>query len=163
MEARSFWYFVAQAVVVGFGWVVVHWLSERRDKNKARFEAIAAACDGLMDDTNGLLTGSREYHLRERGESAEVSIKMTIQDMTAVTLSLSSICSDRAGLAQCRSQIALARRKITGQHFEDEHVSALAVSDSQLEDIALAILQLKQSILRVKYNQIADTRPEPAK
>ena len=58
--------FLSQAVIVGFGWYVVHRLSSARDKDKLRREMLAKTADGLCDDLSKVLTLAREYHLNSR-------------------------------------------------------------------------------------------------
>ena len=156
MSERSFGYFLGQAIVVVLGWVVVHWLSAKRDLSKARLEAISSACNGLIADASRLLTAAREYHIGLRSDTAEIGLKMALQDMSTMTLSLRDICDDRATLAQCRGDIATARRVITGSHFEDEHDAPLQATAPQLEEIAMAVLRVKQSLLKVKHSQLQD-------
>jgi hypothetical protein len=144
---------LGQAVVVGFGWAVVHRLSARRDRDKARREMVAKSADTLSDAVGALLVDSRQYHLSERDSTLELKLKMTLQDLAMRVQGLSDICADEKSLAPCRAEIAYLRRSITGQHFEDEHVKPLAESDQQLESVADAAMRAKRQLLKLKHLQ----------
>lgn len=156
MAAESeFFKWVGQAVVVGFGWFVVHRLSAARDLDKARRELVAKSADGLSDALNTLLADARAYHLETRSIPAELQIKMALQDVTMRTIGLSEVCSDAAALAQCRADLALIRRAVTGQHFEDEHFEPLPESDQQFQAIGDGVFRAKRSFLKLKHLQFS--------
>lgn len=151
--AAEFFKWVGQAIVVGLGWLVVHHLSVKRDRENSRREMLAASADGLAEALGALLAEGREYHLRGRSVSTELRIKMTLQDLAMRVSGLSDLCQETAHLASCRSDIGAVRRAITGRHFEDEHIVQLHEADTQLESIADAVIRAKRSCLRLKHNQ----------
>ncbi len=147
--------FVSQAAVVVVSWVVVHHLSARRDRDKARREMLVKSADILGDIADKLLTSARDYHVKSRDINLEISIKMTLQDLNLRIIVLSDICADTQKLAACRSGLLGLKRAITGQHFEDEHNSLLKDSDAQLQEIASQVLQVKLSFLKLKHHQFS--------
>lgn len=153
----EFFKWVGQAAVVGFGWFVVHRLSAARDLDKARRELVAKSADGLSDALNVLLSDARAYHLGARSIPSEIQIKMALQDVTMRTIGLSEVCSDAAALAQCRADLALIRRAVTGHHFEDEHFAPLPETDQQFQAIGDGIFRAKRSFLKLKHLQFSLT------
>jgi hypothetical protein len=151
--AGEFLKWLGQALVLGVGWVVVHRLSALRDRDKARREMVAASASDLMEVIDDIFHCARQYHLKPREISAELRIKMSIQDVAARIAGLSDVCNAEAVLAPCRTEIGGVRRAITGHHFEDEHEGALQPSDKQLEVIADAVLRAKRQLLRLKHLQ----------
>lgn len=148
---------LVQVVSVAVGWFVVHKLSAGRDRDKARREMLAKAADGLSDEVGKLMIMAREYHIKERDESIEDILKMTLQDLSARTSLLSDISSESAALAACRSAILSLKKAITGIHFEDEHEMPLMPNDAQLQRIAAEILRVKQCFLKLKHKQFPPT------
>ena len=147
--------FSFQALVIITGWVVVHWLSGRRDIEKARRELVAASTDVLSEQVNIILTDAHEYHLNPRCKRLEIKLKMALQDLTMKSVKLSDICRDRPTLASCRHLIGVTRRAITARHFEDEHDGEISEGDLIVESIADSVLRLKQCLLQLKYRQFA--------
>ena len=144
---------LGQAVVVGFGWWVVHVLTTSRDRDKARREILVDSADGLGESLSALFLEARAYHLASRDVASELRIKMTLQDLAMRATGLSELCRDEAKLAPCRSDIATLRRAITGKHFEDEHLVGIKEADQQLQSIAEAVLRAKRSLLQLKHAQ----------
>ena len=145
--------FISQAAVVVVSWAVVHYLSARRDRDKARREMLAKSADVLGDIADKLLASARDYHAKPRDINLEISIKMTLQDLSLRTIALSDICADSQELAACRSGLLGLKRAITGKHFEDEHTGPLADSDAQLQEVASQVLRVKLSFLKLKHRQ----------
>lgn len=144
---------LGQAVVVGFGWTVVHRLSAQRDRDKARREMIAKTADELSDVVSALISDAREYHLAARDLKLELNIKMTLQDLAMRVQGLSDICAEEKALAPCRAEVAALRRAVTGNHFEDEHLGPLSESSEQFESIADVALRAKRRLLTLKHLQ----------
>jgi hypothetical protein len=149
----EFWMWIGQALVVAFGWWVVHRLSSARDRDKSRREMVAKSADQLIDALSAHLVIAHEYHLKTRDVTAELKIKMSIQDMAMRATGLSEISSDESVLAPCRSEIAAVRRAVTGAHFEDEHDGPLNESSQQVQDVAEAVSRAKRAVLRLKHRQ----------
>lgn len=150
----TFGAWAAQAVVVVLGWAVVHWLSARRDRDKARREMLSKALDTLVVDLTELHQIARKYHVTARDESAEMVIKMSLQDITMRLVSFDALNS--AGvqyLSNCRSAVLQMRRAITGDHFEDENLNPLQLGDRQLESIGATFLNAKRAVLVAKHAQ----------
>ena len=145
--------FVGQAIVIGVGWWVVHALSLRRERDKARRELVAKTTDSMGDAVTSILIECRAYHLQLRESASELRLKMSLQDLAMRAAGLSDICSNPELLSTCRSDIAGLRRAITGQHFEDEHLDPLGDGDAQLQAIAEMSLRAKRSLQRLKHNQ----------
>lgn len=153
--AREVLAFVAQAIVVVVGWIVVDKLSTRRELEKARREILTRSADELAFAVDRLMLDSRAYHLSARNEHAEVGLKMALQDLALRTIALSDLCSDVAQLSACRSGAASFRRAITGTHFEDEHTEALQLHSEQLELIASEASRARQGYVKLKHRQYA--------
>ena len=147
--------FSFQALVIIVGWAVVHYLSGRRDFDKARRELVAASADALSEQADIILTDAHEYHLNPRSKRLEIKLKMALQNLAMQSANLSNICPDKPTLASCRRSIGVTRRAITARHFEDEHNGELTEGDLIVESIADAGLRLKQCLLQIKYRQFA--------
>lgn len=150
----TFGAWAGQALVVVLGWAVVHWLSARRDQDKARREMLSKALDSLVDDLTELHQKARKYHISDRDESEEIVLKMSLQDVTMLLVSLNTLNSAKPEyLANCRSTVLQLRRAITGDHFEDEHLAPLPPSSRQLESMGAAFLSAKRAALAAKHAQ----------
>ena len=147
----EFFKWLGQLTAVGLGWYVVHRLSAQRDRDKARREMVAKSADGLTDALLVILSESREYHLKDRDRKLELKLKMSLQDLVMRVQGLSDICTDEKALAPCRAEVAALRRKVTGRHFEDEHIDPLLDSDRQLEDMAEVVMRARRQLLRLKH------------
>lgn len=149
--------FLAQAIIVVVGWIVVDKLSARREMEKARREILARSADELATTVDRLMLDSRSYHLSARDERTEIGLKMALQDVALRTAALSDLCGDIAQLGACRSGAASFRRAITGTHFEDEHSEPLSLHSEQLELIASEALRARQSYVKLKHRQYSLT------
>ncbi len=145
--------FLSQAVIVGFGWYVVHRLSSARDKDKLRREMLAKTADGLCDDLSKLLTLAREYHLNSRDKKNEVSIKIMLQDLSMRTAFLSDLCNDKDELRRCRSALINFKKSVSGAHFEDEHTEALDITEHLFDLMALEYSKVKSAFVKLKHKQ----------
>lgn len=152
-SASQFLSFLGQAITIGVGWYVVHLLSARRDRDKARRDMLSKSADELADDSKKLLLLARAYHLGERAVAKETEIKMSIQDMALRTSALSQICNDDSVLSACRAGVQALRRSTTGKHFEDEHTGPLNEADDQFQSIAADALRAQQAFLKLKHLQ----------
>lgn len=149
----DFFAWLGQAAVVGFGWWVIHHLSAKRDRDKARREMVADSADHIAEQLDEVHAFARSYHLNDRDSGAEIRIKMTLQDASMHAAGLSDICGDGVTLARCRAEISAMRKAITGEHFEDEHLGPLRESDEQFQRIADAFLRAKRCLLQLKHLQ----------
>lgn len=149
----EFWKWVGQAVVVVIGWVVVHKLSTARDRDKSRREMVVKSADQLIDALTTHLAAAHDYHLKKRDVPTELKLKMALQDMAIRAQGLSDVLNDEQVLAPCRAEVALVRRAVTGQHFEDEHDGAVDDNAPQLQAIADSVLRAKRAFLRLKHRQ----------
>lgn len=148
--------FLGQAVVIIVGWWVVHNLSARRDRDKARRDLVVEAADRLSDSADELLNQAVTYHTAsERDLAAERRIKMGLQDLVLQLNEIEGVCGGLHLVSACRSSVGAARRAITGKHFEDEHMSGLSESEDQLQLIASTVLDLKRHLARLKYGQFS--------
>jgi hypothetical protein len=145
--------FLSQAVIVGFGWFVVHRLSSARDKDKLRREMLAKTADGLCEDLSKLLTLAREYHLQSREKNNEVSIKIMLQDLSMRTAFLSDLCSDQDELRRCRTTLINFKKSVSGVHFEDEHTAALEINAQLFDLMALEYSKAKSAFVKLKHKQ----------
>jgi len=128
--------FALNAIVVIFGWWIVHLLSARRDRDKARREMVAKSSDVLNAALNEIVREARKYHCAPRSSAAEQQLKMLIQDVAQSLSGLRLICADKTYLSRSQSAVRGVRISVTGKHFEDEHDGALAADDQVLEIIA---------------------------
>lgn len=145
--------FLSNAVVVGIGWYVVHVLSARRDRQKARRELVVNIADTLIAALNDLFIAARDYHTKPRDRNSENQIKMVIQDLAQSLSGLRSVLTDTSILHSCQASIRDLRASITKEHFEDEHVDELPEEDPLLQKIASAILRAKLSLSNLKFHQ----------
>lgn len=143
----------ATGLLLIVGWVVVHWLSSARDREKARREMISKALDGIADTLGEIHGGARSYHLHDRDRSAELQLKNSLQDFAMCLVGLAPICAERDALARCTRDAGALRRAITGEHFEDEHLGPLESGSTQLQLMAEAYLNAKRNLLQLKYAQ----------
>jgi hypothetical protein len=147
--------FLANAVVVVAGWWVVHLLTARRDRQKARRELIADSTQDLIDALTQLMTSAYEYHTNERDTARENAIKMSIQDiaMSIQGLAGATTQTDVAALNDAATAVSRIRAAITGAHFEDEHTAALSREHRLLQSIAERISQGKRALSVLKHRQ----------
>lgn len=145
--------FAFNVVIIAIGWWIVHVLSARRDRDKARREMVAKSCDSLSSSLSDLMTEARRYHCADRDVNGEQQIKMHIQDIAQSVSGLRLICSDTTYLNPCRSSIRGVRVAVTGKHFEDEHDGALSANDSPLQSIAEEIMRAKRALADLKHSQ----------
>jgi hypothetical protein len=142
-----------QTFAIVIGWIVVHWLSSKRDRDKSRRDIVGKALDGLGDDVTKFFSVAIKYHTNERDPSAEVIIKMTLQDIMARVNMLSDISHDETIIVLCMDALLQLKKTVTGKHFEDEHITSLSMTDSQVELIAADVLVVKQQFLQLKHRQ----------
>ena len=64
--------FVGQAIVVCVGWWVVHDLSLRRERDKARRDLVAKTTESMGDVVTSILIEGRAYHLQLRESASEL-------------------------------------------------------------------------------------------
>lgn len=145
--------FVAQALTVVLGWVVVHRLSSDRDREKARKELLVKSTESLGEAIEKLLIASQAYHGNARDANAEIMIKMNLQDLSQRTVALSDLSQNALEHAACRSAVLALKRAITGYHFEDEHIQPVTGSDPILQRVAADALKAKQALLKLKHRQ----------
>lgn len=145
--------FLSQAVIVGFGWFVVHRLSSARDKDKLRREMLAKTADGLCEDLSKLLTLAREYHHMGRDKNNEVSIKIMLQDLSMRTSFLSDLCNDKDELRRCKAALINFKKSVSSTHFEDEHTEALELNEHLFDLMALEYSKVKATFVKLKHKQ----------
>lgn len=153
MHNQSFLGWLGYVVVIVVGWVVVHVLSNRRDRDKARREMLATSVDDVSRALTELIGDARAYHLESRDKAREVKLKMTLQDLGMRLTALDDLDSEHTNLARCRGDLGVLRRAITGAHFEDEHLAPMDESDQILQEIADALLRCQRSLLTAKHAQ----------
>lgn len=149
---------IIQIVLIIFGWVVVHWLSNARDRDKSRREMLAKAADSLNDELGKIYTSAVEYHVKVRNLSLENSLKMSLQDISARTTLLRDVSVDIKELDLCRSHILIMKKAISANHFEDEHIAEIELGSRQIQEIASSVLLAKRCFLMLKHQQFPKTR-----
>lgn len=152
MNGGSVW---LAGLLVIVGWAVVHTLTARRDRDKARREMVSKAIDGIAESLSKIHEAARHYHLEERNVPAELQLKNSLQDFSMCLVGLGPVCAakEREALGRCNRDAGTLRRAITGKHFEDEHTEPLEPGAEQLQDIAEAYLNAKRNLLQLKYAQ----------
>ncbi len=149
--------FVATATVIVVGWIVVHRLSARRDRDRDKRELIITTLNGLTSELNELLSLARAYHTGKRDVGVENKIKMTIADVAQCLAGLFTLVSRNKeqmnSLTVCRGAISGIRKSITGSHFEDEHTAPLRPDDSILDGIAAELIRAKSSFAVLRNKQ----------
>ena len=143
--------YLGQAVTVVAGWVVVHRLSQQRERDKSRREMISKSIDGLAESIDKVLVDGRKYHLQDRDHELELRIKMALQDLALRLGGLSELQCPQTQIAPTRSALVRFKRALTEQHFEDEHEGKLEPGAEQIELIAAEALRTKQLLLSIKH------------
>jgi hypothetical protein len=144
--------FLFNAVVVGVGWLIVHYLSKKRDLDKARRELIAKSVDSLIQAMTSLLGDARKYHSSARSLELEVQIKMSIQDIAESVSGLKSLIQDKGHVASCQLSVRKVRAAITGAHFEDEHSEPLDGNSGTMQTIADEVMRSKRALTNLKHS-----------
>jgi hypothetical protein len=88
-----------------------------------------------------------------RDKNLEVSLKISLQDLSMRTALLSDLCNDTAELSRCRSTLINFKKAISGAHFEDEHIEALEINDQLIEVMALEYSKAKAAFVKLKHKQ----------
>ncbi len=149
--------FLGQGATVVAGWVVVHKLSQQRERDKSRREMISKSIDSLADSIDKVLIEGRKYHLQERDRELELRIKMALQDLALRLGGLSELQCSHAEIAPTRSALVRFKRALTEHHFEDEHEGQLDARAEQVELIAAEALRTKQLLLSIKHGLYTTT------
>lgn len=146
-----------QVLFICLGWGVVHHFSRLRDLDKMKREQFIKEAESLIDSVSNILELAREYHLvKSRDLKKESELKVKLQDLSH-RISLLNKTSSGSHLISCASKSFVSFRKgISGQNFEDEHLSALTEFSDQLQAIASDAMDLKHMILRFKHMQLVD-------
>jgi len=147
--------FATNTLVIVLGWIVVHLLSARRDREKVRGEMLVKSADNICLQMSELLLLARSYHTTDRSVEAEQRIKMTIQDAAQSVVGLRAIAKSQENVKKCLKAVREVRESITGMHFEDEHVGPVADNDQVLERMASAVMRAKLCLTNLKHGQFA--------
>jgi hypothetical protein len=119
---------------------------------------VSAAAASQIEKVNSLMIDARRYHVGQRSEDVEQSIKMVLQDIAESVGALRKIVRDDAAVTRAQGAIKGLRIAITGKHFEDEHDGPLSDRSEILERIAAEALRVKRALLllqHVQYQQIS--------
>lgn len=143
---------IIQAVFIIVGWVIVHRLSSKRDVQKTRRDIISSSIDKMCELVNLIVDDANAYHAHVRDEKKENKIKRQLNDLSIRAASLADLISENS-CDPIWQQIRKFRQAITGNHFEDEHVSELPSSNHQFELIAEYEISLKRTLFELKHAQ----------
>ncbi len=148
--------FLGQVTIVGLGWLVVHKLTIVREKEKSRRDMLLKGIDELLSAVNEIFTDARKYHSQKiRDISLEVSIKMTLQDIS-VQLEQKARLTNGRGLEKCNKSFIGLKRAITLVHFEDEQDGEL-LDDSNLQQLIVAhAVAFKRNLHELKYDEVSN-------
>lgn len=144
--------FLAQLLMLGFGWFIVHRLSLSRDRDKARREMLAKASDVIDGLIDKLLESGSSYHAKERDVLEENKIKIALKDVGNRISSLKLLCSDD-DLADCRRKFIKLKQSITSSNFEYEHVPIESYDNKIHQDISAAVVDMKFALNCLKFKQ----------
>jgi hypothetical protein len=142
-----------QTLAIVIGWVVVHQLTVTRELNKSRREVIFDSADTLIEKVSELFVLALKYHTENRSKSDEVTLKMSLKDVSGQIDLLGDLSVSSVHLDECRKGLIALRKAITASHFEDEHTAPLAQSSSQIQLIAAEVLALNHSFFKLKNSQ----------
>jgi hypothetical protein len=145
--------FLANSVVIGIGWTVVHHLSRQRDLDKSRRELIVRCAEGIHAAASQLLLKAIQYHASSRDPAVEREIVTAMQDIAQRLAAVSNIVADKDTQSRCMKRMIEVRKSITGVHFEDEHSGALSAADPEFQRMAQGVADFKRSLLDLQYSQ----------
>jgi hypothetical protein len=143
---------IIPAIFIISGWVIVHRLTAKRDLEKSRRDVIASSIDKLCEQINNIAQEAQTYHVNQRDISKENNLKRNLQDLSIRTSSLKDLI-DNDSCQPIWKNMTKLKQAITGQHFEDEHIEALANQNSQFELIAEYEVALKRTLFDLKHSQ----------
>jgi hypothetical protein len=145
--------FLGQACIVVLGWAVVHYLSERRDRRKARLELLTRSIDDAWILCDELWLAARIYHSTVRDVGRELEIKVSFQALRLRTESFSDLCRDMAELAVCRNAVFSMRLSVTATHFEGRHTLPMDDTNDLFWTMADQTMRVKRAFLKLKHIQ----------
>lgn len=142
-------------IAVVFGWIVVHKLSVTRDRDNARRKMVVDASDAIMKNIDDIFACSNKYHSTLRDKNIEITLKMSLQDLSYRITQLIDITANNNEIKPCRNAMLEMKKAITMIHFEDEHDGPIDQKSQQIQTIAFTVLKLKQTFLKLKHRQFA--------
>jgi hypothetical protein len=146
--------FAAQACIVVAGWWVVNLLTVRRERDKARRELIVKNADALADAADKIFEAARKYHFAaDRDVLGEITLKISLQDFGYRTSQLQTLTGDPTSANQLATCVARVRRSITHDHFEDQHDGSLDPTSDASQEMAAAVMEVKESLQALKHQQ----------
>lgn len=136
------------AGLVIVGWIIVHWLSQRRELASARRKTAIEHCDELLEKANAALDEAIEYHNQVRDVPRERKLLSAFSHMgmVASTLADLGVPVDKY-LAIIRAHNSF-KRAVTGRHFAEEHRAALQSGDQEsVVEMEVACSELVRQII----------------
>ncbi len=143
----------AAAGIVG-GWAVVHFLSQRRDRDKARRELIVKTCDTVSEQISKIMASGIRYHVAvARDVSLEIELNSVLKDLSAQLRLLNEVVRPKVDGVRSNALHKHLKQAITGQHYEDEYSVALDTADLQINVIIASASELRLYLAEIKFNQ----------
>ena len=136
------------------GWAAVHWLSQRRDRDKARRELIVKTCDAMSEQVARIMASAVKYHLATaRDIAVEIELNSGLKDLSAQLRLLNGVVKPKIDGVQSSGLHKQFKQAITGRHFEDEHLGSLNALDPQINEAVAAASELRIYLSEIKFNQ----------
>ena len=111
--------------------------------------------DAIMKNINDIFACSNKYHSTLRDKNIEITLKMSLQDLSYRITQLIDITANDNEIKPCRNAMLEMKKAITMIHFEDEHDGPIDQKSQQIQTIAFTVLKLKQTFLKLKHSQFA--------
>lgn len=140
------------ALVIIFGWWIVHILSSRRDSEKMKKESSIKVIDEAVKMLEEISLLGIKYHTTERNEIEEFDLKSKIQNFSRFIYTIEKFIGKENSILQCTTNIKKLRQAITSQHFEDEHTDKLNCSNIILNEVADIHLTFRQTLIEAKFS-----------
>lgn len=142
-------------VLIAVGWIIVHVMTSKRDKDKLRRELLIKAADAINEQISKMIATSIQYHTCKRDAKSEIEIKSSLKDISNQLHLINEATNPKRDGVQSSRLHKNFKQAITAKHFEDEHLEPLEANGIQLSEIAALGLELKAYFSEVKYAQFA--------
>jgi predicted hydrolase (HD superfamily) len=142
-------------VLIVVGWITVHLMTSKRDKDKLRRELIIKAADTINEQISKMIATSIQYHTNKREAKSEIEINISLKDISSQLHLINEATNPKRDGVQSSRLHKNFKQAITAKHFEDEHIEPLEANGMQLSEVAALGLELKAYFSEIKYAQFA--------
>jgi hypothetical protein len=145
---------IVPSILVIVGWIIVHYLSQKRDLASAKRKAALEQCDAILEQAKKLSELAVAYHTSERDQVTEREI---VAGFSLMGMSCSCLCE--LGIDESTQQsIASAhtdfKRAVTGQHFAGEHERPLSRDSAEVGALDVFYGELYRFVIRGKLSAL---------